>query len=432
MRFSLLGLLVIVFILNSKAQDVLSIEEAVAIALENNYGVKIADLENLATEMQVYRSNAGFGPIVDWNAGLGLSGSRVNQQFLDGRVNNRWGRAFNPNTNIAARMTVFDGGRMQTIYDQLVLNAQLSKLEAKIIVQNVIEEVISAYYEIARQKATLEYLDNIITSYEERLKITEQRWKVGRGSKLDFLQSNTELNTQLSEKVRVTNNLKNAKVALNGILNRDLNTEYDIDKDDSIPMTSNLDGLLMTTKQKNRDIILLDKTLELSKKREEEWETTMKPQVDLTGSLGYNYSNTNAGFLTSNQSFSLPLNVSARWTLYDGKHRKNQLAIAKVNSSIIEEQQKELEQGLETALTLAYNQYQSDKELLDLEKQNNDIAKENLDIALEKFRLGGSSILELNEAQRAYNVSLNRFVNAQYSIRFSELQLLLLSGQLTE
>lgn len=416
--------------LSKSQQEVLMIEDAIGIALENNYGIQVTRLEQKAAVMQVYKSNAGMGPFVNWDASLNVSGSRVNQQFLDGRVNNRFGRAIAPNTGITVGMTVFDGGRMQAIYDRLGLLGQFSELQAKVIVQNTIVNVMQAYYDVILQKEILENLDIIIEYYQERLQITEQRWNVGRGSKLDYLQSGTELNTQRSEKVRVTNNLKNAKVRLNGILNRDLQTDFDIFESEEERMTENLAGLIDMAKSKNREVILMQKSLDISRKQEEEWEATLKPQVDISAGFGYAYSNTNAGFLTSNQSFAIPLGVSARWTIYDGNHRKNQIAIARVNSDMIELQQQDLEVQIITDLTLSYNQYTSDKELLALEEENKTIAEENLFIALEKFRLGASSILELNEAQRAYNVSLNRLVNAQFSIKLSELELFRLSGAL--
>ena len=96
----------------------------------------------------------------------------------------------------------------------------------------------------------------------------------------------------------------------------------------------------------------------------------------------------------------------------------------------MEKQGEDLVLRIKTDLTAAYNQYVSDKEILDFEEQNKILAEENLAISLEKFRLGGSTILELNESQRSYDTALNRLVNAQHNIRVSELRLLELSGGL--
>ena len=166
--------------------------------------------------------------------------------------------------------------------------------------------------------------------------------------------------------------------------------------------------------------------------QEKEIAAARSPVVNLNGSVGYAYSNTNAGFLLSNRTMAATAGVSARWNIFDGNHRKNQIAISKINTEIIEKQRERLESQIINDLTFSYNQYLSDKELLTFEILNKDIAEENLNISLEKFRLGGSTILELNEAQRAYDTALNRLVNAQYNIKLSELELLRLSGALVQ
>ncbi|MEM1124777.1 MAG: TolC family protein, partial [Bacteroidota bacterium] len=109
-----------------EGQTPLTLNEAVSIALKENYGIQIANLTATADAMQVYKSNAGFGPIVDWNVGLRLTGNNVNQRFIDGREVNRFGRAYNPSTDVSATMTLYDGGRMQAIYDRLSLVSELS------------------------------------------------------------------------------------------------------------------------------------------------------------------------------------------------------------------------------------------------------------------------------------------------------------------
>lgn len=414
------------------SQDVLTIDDAIQIALSENFDIKVAELEQKAQQMQVYKSNAGMGPTVDWNANLGVTGNRVNQLFIDGRVVNRFGRAISPSTNVSVGIALIDGGRAKAIYSQLGLLSQFSVLEGKVIIQNTIVNVLQAYYDISRHQQTLSYLETVIKYYEERLKITEQRWQVGRGSKLDFLQSQTELNAQLSEKVRAKNSLKNAKVLLNGILNRDLNIDFQIEEIATFKSDYDLSVLQDQVKLKNRDLILMQKSMDINLKREEELEAALKPQVDLRANLGYSYNNTNAGFLLSNQNLSLPINVSARYRIFDGQNRKNQISIAKVNTSIIEIQKENAEIQILTDLMLSFNQFTSDKELLSFEEENQKVAEENLSISLDKFRLGGSTILELNEAQRTYDASLNRLVNAKYNIKISELELLRITGSLVD
>ncbi|NNF33470.1 MAG: TolC family protein [Saprospiraceae bacterium] len=413
-------------------QEPLDLQQAITVALEQNYGIQVAQLEQEAATMEVYKSNVGMGPVIDLNASLRTTGNNVNQNFTDGRVINRWGRVLNPNINASLSMTLYDGGRMQAAYERLGLLSQFSNLESRIVIQGTVSDVMQTYYDILRNQESVDFLNTTIEYYEERLKITEERWNVGRGSKIDFLQSQTDLNAQLSQLAIAENGLKNAKVRLNGILNRPPGTDFEPVEIDNNPSDYDLKELEELALNENKELLLLQKAFQIGEKTEEELKAAVRPEVFLDAGLGFNYSNTNAGFLLSNRSVFGNIGVSARYNLYDGGNRKKRIEIAKLNNKIIATQQESIENQIINDLTQAYNQYVADKSLVAFEEKNKEIAEENLSISLEKFRLGASSILELNEAQRAYVTALDRLVSVLYNVRISELELLRLCGQLVE
>ena len=321
-------------------------------------------------------------------------------------------------------------GRMQATLKRLQKISESVGVESQLTLQDLVTDVMTTYYDVELQKARVEYLDTIIGYYEDRLQITEERWHVGRGSKIDFLQSSTDLNAQLSERSVAQNLLRNAKVALNNLLNRDLNTPFEVTESGLLRDTYDLEVLMENARTENRELLMLDRLREISELEVEEITSTEKPTISLRSTLGYSYSNTNAGFLLSNSNASFSTGVSAIWNIFDGHHRKNQTAIARLNTERIDRQHDLLEQQILTDLTQAYNQFTADQELLTFERENEALAEENLTISIEKFRLGDSSILEVNEAQRTYSIALNRLVNAEYNVKISELELLRLSGAL--
>lgn len=418
------------FLSFSMGQNALSLEQAIEMALSENYNVDIVELDQRMADQAVYRSNAGFGPVVDWNGNIGGTVNNVNQNFLDGRQVNRFGRSISPNTNINLGMTLYDGGRMQATLKRLQKISESVSVESQLTLQDLVTDVMTTYYNVELQKARVEYLDTIIGYYEDRLQITEERWHVGRGSKIDFLQSSTDLNAQLSERSVAQNLLRNAKVALNNLLNRDLNTAFEVTESGLLNSAYDLNQLIENAQVQNRELIMLDRLREISELEVEEISSADKPTVSLRSTLGYSYSNTNAGFLLSNSNASFSTGVSAIWNIFDGHHRKNQTTIARLNTERIDRQHDLLEQQILTDLTQAYNQFTADQELLAFEIANEELAQENLTISIEKFRLGDSSILEVNEAQRTYNIALNRLVNAEFNVKISELELLRLSGAL--
>jgi len=411
-------------------QELLTLDESINIALSDNLGIEVAKLEQSAVEMQVYRSNAGFGPSVELGANLGATVNQVKQNYLDGRVVDRLGRSYAPNISVGLDWTVYDGGRMQATFDRLKKMAEVSDIETQMQMQELVVEVIEGYYEVMQLKAKVNFLTTVIGYYEDRLRITEERWHVGKGSKIDFLQSRTDLNAQLAERSVTSNDFKNAKVRLNGLLNRNLQIDFDVEDSVQFNETYVLETLINAASEKNRDVLLLRKYQDVNILSQKQLEADKKPRVGFSSTLGYSYNNTNASFVLSNQNLSLNAGFGARWTLFDGDHINKQIGISKVNSQSLMVAEEELLTRIRANLTAAYNQYLSDKEMLTFEEENKDLAEENLSISLQKFKLGNSTILELNESQRSYDSALDRLVDAQHNIRVSELQLLELSGEL--
>ena len=215
----------------ASSQGLLKLSDAQKYALENNFSLKVSEKQVELAQNQIFKANAGMSPIIDWNTSFSSSFNQVNQNFVDGRVINRFGRSLSPISNLALAYTLYDGRRMQTVFERLKTQGQQSKIQQQLAIQNTLSNVMQVYFDIQRLQNTEEYLNEIIKYYEERLKITEERWQIGRGSKLDYLQSKADLSTQLTNLTNNSNQLKNAKISLNGVLGRDPKIDFEVEKE---------------------------------------------------------------------------------------------------------------------------------------------------------------------------------------------------------
>lgn len=415
-----------------QAQEILTLENAVGTALEKSYDIKVAKMQQDVAEMQVFKGNAGMLPRVDLNANVGSAFNEVSQKLSNGSEINRFGTSLAPTTNLAMSWTLYDGKRMYATLDRLKGQGQLSQVQTRQMMENTVVDVMQAYYEVMRQKQTVAFLQTIIKYYEERLTITQQRWEFGKGSKLDYLQSKTELNTQNTQLVQAKNAVKNAKVTLNNLMLRPADQDFDVQEVVGIMFDPTTEQLKSQARAANKGLQALRKSTDISLITQKEVAAAKLPRVTLNSSFGYSLSKTNAGLFLYNQNVGLNVGLGATWNIFNGEIVRRQIQTSKINTDILRKQEESLWVQLEADLMRAYNQYQTDKELLKLEEENNEVAEENLKISLEKFKLGGSTILELNEAQRSLNTSLNRLTNARYNIKISELQIMRLSGELVK
>ena len=411
------------FVVTIHSQEVLSLDQAIKIALANNGNITTSKMNAQVAAMQVYKGNVGLLPSLDWNLNLIASANAVNQEFIDGRIIKRLGRTFAPNTNFSFSWLLFDGKQRQARYNILEEQQQIAAIQTKGTEDQIRYEVMSTYLNISKQVATISYLSAIIKYYEERLKITEERWKIGRGSKLDFLQSQNDINAQRSEMQNALAILDNYKILLNLQMNREANTSFDIIEDTKKTNEYTFDKVMQDALANDESLRVLERSIDITKLQLRDLEANRVPRISFVSALGYNFTNTNAGQILLNQNLGLNGGLTASWNLYDGNHNRKQMSIAAIQTGIIEKEKDNAIQALKAQISIALNQLKSSQSTLRLEEENKKIAEENLSIAIEKFKFGGSTILELNDAQQRYDGAVNRYVNSVYAVKFAELEI---------
>lgn len=423
MRTQIIYVIAVVLTANSLvySQNVLSLADALQLAQSSNLDIQAANLEAQSAAMQVYRANAGLTPRVDLNFNSNGAFNKVNLEFIDGRTLDRYGRSFAPGTNVSLNWTLYDGNRMQNRYEILKKQSEFSGIAAKQTGEEMLRMVTELYYSIARQKYVLDYLKSGVKYYQERLTITEERWKVGRGSKLDFLQSQNDLNSQLAAIQNGELALSNLKVNMNLLLNRNPDIAFETEEIRNDPTEYEIETMVKSATTNSESLQLMEKNLELNQLTIKERQGARLPTIGFTSALGYNFSTTNAGQVLSSQSLGVNGGLSATWNLFDGSHTTKQIEIAKQQSRILETRRDQELARIRSNATLALQQIKAADANLSLEQINKSLAEENLTIALEKFKLGASTILELNDAQQRYDASIQRYIDAVFALHFARL-----------
>jgi outer membrane protein TolC len=152
LRWSI-GIVVLLFGRRSFAQDTLTVDEAIATALHNNYDILLSKQDSASIAITNEYRNAVFLPTL--NAGSTVIFNRNSQttKLTDGTERNRKGiHATNINAALNLNWTLFDGLRMFMLRDRLDVNILRGNLLIKNQVINTVAEVIRTYFDIVRQK----------------------------------------------------------------------------------------------------------------------------------------------------------------------------------------------------------------------------------------------------------------------------------------
>ncbi|MGK4568093.1 TolC family protein [Flavobacterium sp. 3HN19-14] len=416
----------------TNAQQLLTVEDAVKIALENNYEIKIASNDLKIDQANVSSGNAGMLPVVTANVVDNNSIQNSSQTRSDGTIN-KLDNAKNNSLNygVALDWTIFDGFRMFAKYDQLKALQQLGAAELRLTILTKIGDVTSTYFDLVQQQQQLAALDTTLVISNQRLELAQNRFTIGKASKLEVLNAEVDLNTDTTNLLKQKELYANTKILLNQILARDTKTDFKVIDYFIVDDKLLLQDLTTLAEKQNPELeaqIINQKVAELQLKQ---IRAGRYPTIRVN--TGYNFadSQSSLGFTTQSSARGLVYGFSATMNIFDGFYQNRNEKIAKIqieNSKIVIEQQT---QNLYAQLGTSYQTYITNLELSKLEAKNEDIAKQNLDITLDKFRIGTITTLEFRTAQLNYVNAKVRNSNAQYQAKLSEIALKELAGNLT-
>ncbi len=414
------------------AQELMPLDEAIQIGLENNFGVQIT--RNLLEQSENNQSvgNAGFLPTI--TASASRNESVEDSEFEAGGQSRTTSgaRSTSENAAINAEWTLFDGLGMFNTYNKLGQIADLSDKDLQLSVENLISNITLAYFNIVRIEQQLKVLENNISVSEERIEIEETKVDLGSGSEYDLLQAKSDLNADRAVYLRETSTLTDAKITLNEFLSRSPSHDYSVTMEIPVNRSLLFDELLQGVMANNIELSIAKIEKDISSLELKEIESERYPEVSLSGGYNFNRTENSGGFISFNESTGFSFGITARVNLFDGFNNSRRIQNAKIdekNAQINLEQQR---LSIESEFTSLYRTYQNAVALVDLEEDNFENAEEVLDIALERFRLGSISSLEFREAQRTFLQAENRLITAKYESKIAETQLLRLTGELGE
>lgn len=416
---------------STQAQELLSLENAVKIALENNYEIKIANNNSKIEATNNNLANARMLPAL--NATLTNNNSHLDtkQTQGDGTVRELDG-AINRNITYGVGLdwTIFDGLSMFARKEQLNVLEQRGKAELQAAILNKISDVYLTYFDLVQQQQVLASIDTAIVISNQRVTTAQNRFSIGKASKLEVLNAQVDLNSDLSMQLRQKELYRIAKLKMNELLVRDVYTEFRVAEEISLDQNIEFAELKATAEKQNPQLqaqILSKKIADLNLKQVK---GNRYPTVRITSGYNFTRSEASLGFITQSSGQGFVYGVTATVPIFNGflQNRNEKVAKYQVeNAGLLLEQQK---LTLNTQLASFYTSYQTNLELVKVEAKNLEIAKQNLDITVAKFKIGTINTIEFRTAQQNYIEAAVRYSNAQYVTKISEINLNELAGTL--
>ncbi|GAB4496360.1 MAG: TolC family protein [Saprospiraceae bacterium] len=407
-------------------------EEAVRIALENNYDIRLSQADADIAKINNIKANAGMLPTINFVAGDNVGLNAFQRQTLaDGRIIEAYGAFTNTvNAGVQLTWTLFDGKRMYIAKKRLEELEALGQINLRNQVQQTTAQVLQAYYNIVRSRLNERATAEVIALNEERLRIAEARLAAGFAAQTDALQARIDLNQRRTDLLNQEIQTAAAKRELNRLLVRPPETPFDVDENLINTYTPNRSALLERMMAQNPGLLSLQKNAEVAALAVDEARTLSKPRIEGVSQFNIQRTDNAAGFLLNNTAGGLSLGATLSIPLYTGGNIKRQIDVAQVQAQQanyrLSAQRIAIEADLDNQLAF----FQTNQQVLNLEEENVKNARESLNVSTERFRLGQTNALEVQTAQNTLEQALARRNLVQYNLKATEIQLRFLAGEL--
>jgi outer membrane protein len=411
--------LFILFFAGIQAQQLLSSDDAVRLALKNNFDILVAKNDAEITKINNTAGNAGMLPNLAVTASDDYSMNTINQEVSSGSPS--------PSTNtnlfnsgVELNWTLFDGGKMFVTKNKLNEIQTMGEIQYKDRVLQTVYDVIVAYFDIVRQKQQLVSVDEVINSNTERVTILKTSFEAGLSPKTNLLQAQIDLNVYKELAINQQATIIASKRNLNQLLSRDAAVDFEVI--DSIPINYKLDELELSQKldTNNTSILLLKKQVDIANLELKEYKTQLLPKLSFSAGYGLMQSNNTAGNLLMNQIYGPRIGGTISIPLYQSGNVHRQIESAKIQLQSTEYDLENIRIQVNTELQNMFTDFENQQQLLEIEKSNTALAKENLDISMQRLRYGQTTSLELHQAQESYVSSQTRLINFEYNLKVTE------------
>jgi outer membrane protein TolC len=414
------------------AQNNLSLKEAVTIAIQNSYDIKL--IENAAS---IAKNNNNYGvagglPTVTVNGTNNNTLNTISQTFPDASRNTTRSGVDGSTLNggLAATMILFNGYRIAATKDRLESIQKQTEATLQVQLLNTSSTVMQQYYNVIRQIAFLKTIEKSIEASEQRVAIVKTRQEIGVANQADLLQSSLDLNALLQAKQNQLLVLDQVKADLFNSMVVPANSNYVFT--DSIQVDQKI--ILSDVESKMKAHPLLQSAQQLinvNQFLEKETKALMYPTLRANSGFNYNSNKSTAGFILLNESYGPFLGFNLSIPIYAGTANKRAYKNAQINTVSAKIQYDNTAQNLSTELFKTYQNYQNSLKQTPVEIENYKMSDALLSLVMERFKLGEATIVDVKQAQQSFETAGFRLTSLQFSAKIAEIELKRMSNQLS-
>lgn len=414
------------------AQDTLSLQQVISLALVNEHGIRIAKNEAAIAGNLATAGNAGLLPRLDASGRGNYSNQDTKLDFAEGFPDVE--RNGVENTTLAGQLgltyTLFNGmGNFATL-ERAQLNAQLADLGTRAQIEGTLTQVIALYYAIAALDEDVSITQRILEISADRFSRQKGKAALGGAGRLDVLNAQVDLQADSTTYILALQRLERTARELNVLMGRQPDAVVRVSRSIDYAEGLSQEQLVQEAMTGNVQLASAMAQVRAAEVDQRIARALRWPRLDLNAAYGINDQRNEVGIVlgTYTQGWNGGLTLSV--PIFDGGRINTQTEAARLRAenAAIAEQQARLQ--VERDVRNAYTTWRSQREVLRIQGDAVSTAGLNFDRTRELFQAGQITGLQFRQAQLDLANAQRSAVVSGFDTKVAELQLLRASGGL--
>lgn len=407
----------------SQTPNVLTLQDAVDMAVERNINIKQSELNQKNSELNRSDAIGNFLPSISasanhqWNLGRGVNVTtniieEVTTQFSSGNIN--------------IGLPIYSGSRNVYQLHRANLEILASKYQLEDIKDDIKLFVANSYLQIMFNSEILKVQQSQLEITKAELKRTKDLIETGIFSPRQIYEIEASLASQEQNVVQAENNLRDAKLNLAQLLLIDDYESFDIAYEDfSIPFSDILDRnpkeILEKSLTFRNDIKLAETNISIAEK-----DIKISKSLRLPSITSFYSWNTRISYLDFTPSFEDQFNLNKGQTyglalnipIFQGNAIKNNIERTKVNLQRLEYQYDQEKLNLENTINQAYFDLVGAIKLYEASNKTVISLQSAFEDASDQFLIGSLNSFDFIQSKQRYEAALSENVRAKFDYIF--------------
>jgi outer membrane protein len=398
------------------AQETLSLDDALRLALQNNGVARAALAETDAADARLAAARANLYPSID------LSSSTTRTRIEGGGAIADTTQRQN---GFGLEWLLLDNGQRELRIRQSSRTAEATRQSTRETLRRVLFQTARAYYEVLRRKELLQVADTAVRRAETLLEVAKAQAEVGAAPQKDVLQAEADLANARVQQIQARNALRLAETDLKRLIGWDAQKPLPAltapDAPPSPDPTLSVEQLWQRARFQRPDLRDAELRLQISRLGLDaaRLNSLLRLQISARGFREYEPNSRTQGSLS----------IVASYPLFDGGLTRANLREAEASLQSAQFRLQQAERDAYAEVESALLSIREAFERLEASKIAVAAAQRNFDAAQESLREGVGTIVEVLTAQLALITAETNLVQATYDAAVAELQLRVATGE---